>query len=382
MGTATVAGNATYNPSAGYTPTGAGDYWWYASYGGDTNNNTATSTCGSTMSETDGGQVLPDGHGRRPGDRHRRDGHSGELHQLGSCRGHHRAPAVSGTITITVFGPQATRPDHLHHRGHDGGHGTRSPGNATYNPSAGYTPTAIGDYWWYASYGGDANNTTATSTCGSTMSETDGGPGRPDGDGDRPGDRHRRDGHHDGATSPRRSRRPRARTPPAPSPSRSSGPRPRAPTTCTTGGTTVGTGPRSAGNATYHPSAGYTPGAVGDYWWYASYGGDANNNTATSTCGSTMSETMVGQGRPDGHGDRPGDRHRRHGHRGELHQLGARGRHHRPGGDRHHHHHRLRPPGHGPDHLHHRGHDGGHGATVGGQRHLSPVGRLHADGAR
>ena len=76
------------------------------------------------------------------------------------------------------------------------------------------------------------------------------------------------------------------------------GPQATAPTTCTTGGTTVGTGTTVAGNATYNPSAGYTPSAAGDYWWYASYGGDANNNTATSTCGSTMSETVVGQAAP------------------------------------------------------------------------------------
>ncbi len=53
VGTATVSGNGTYYPSAGFTPTAAGDYWWYASYSGDSNNNPAASTCGSGMSETD-----------------------------------------------------------------------------------------------------------------------------------------------------------------------------------------------------------------------------------------------------------------------------------------------------------------------------------------
>ena len=49
------------------------------------------------------------------------------------------------------------------------------------------------------------------------------------------------------------------------------------PSSCTSGGTVVGTAP-VAGNATYGSSAGYTPTQAGDYWWYASYGGDGNNN--------------------------------------------------------------------------------------------------------
>ncbi len=71
------------------------------------------------------------------------------------------------------------------------------------------------------------------------------------------------------------------------------GPQASAPTTCTSGGTPVGAGTTVTGNATYHPSAGFTPTAAGDYWWYASYAGDSNNNPAASTCGSGMSETVV-----------------------------------------------------------------------------------------
>jgi hypothetical protein len=52
VGTATVAGNATYHPSAGFTPASAGTYWWYASYGGDSSNAASASTCGSGMAAT------------------------------------------------------------------------------------------------------------------------------------------------------------------------------------------------------------------------------------------------------------------------------------------------------------------------------------------
>jgi hypothetical protein len=70
------------------------------------------------------------------------------------------------------------------------------------------------------------------------------------------------------------------------------GPQSSPPSSCTSGGTTVGTATVS-GNGTYNPSAGFTPGAVGDYWWYASYGGDTSDDPAASRCGAGMAETAV-----------------------------------------------------------------------------------------
>ncbi len=52
VGTASVSGDGTYNPSAGFAPSSPGDYWWYVSYAGDSNNNQAGSTCGASMAET------------------------------------------------------------------------------------------------------------------------------------------------------------------------------------------------------------------------------------------------------------------------------------------------------------------------------------------
>ena len=366
----TVSGNATYNPSAGYTPTAIGDYWWYASYGGDANNSTATSTCGSTMSETTVGQAAPTVTATGPG-----TGTAGTAittANISSVLAASSGANATGTITFKVFGPQASAPTTCTSGGTTVGTATVA-GNATYHPSAAYTPGAIGDYWWYASYGGDANNTTATSTCGSTMSETTVGQAVPTITATGPGT-----GTAGTAIAASSINSVLAGGTTAPAVSGTItitvfGPQASAPTTCTSGGTTVGTA-TVAGNATYHPSAAYTPGATGDYWWYASYGGDANNTTATSTCGSTMSETTVGQGRPDADGDRPGDGHDRDGYRSELHQLGAGGvlgreRH------RHHHHHGLRSPGQRPDHLHQRGHDGGHGH---GRRATPPITRRPA----
>ena len=292
----TVTGNAAYNPTAGFTPTGAGNYWWYASYGGDTNNNAATSTCGTTMSKTTVGKATPTLTATGP-----TTGAIGTLITAPNISsvlaGGTTAPAVSGTITFTVFGPQATAPTTCTTGGTTVGTGTTVAGNATYHPTAGFTPTGAGNYWWYASYGGDANNNTATSTCGTAMSETSvakfsptvtaGGPAT---------------GTAGTAITAANINSVLAGGTTAPAVSGTItftvfGPQATAPTTCTTGGTTVGTA-TVTGNATYNPTAGFTPTRAGDYWWYASYGGDANNNTATSTCGSGMTDTVVGKATP------------------------------------------------------------------------------------
>jgi hypothetical protein len=52
LGAAPVADNGTYHPPSGFTPPGAGKYWWYASYSGDPSDNPAASTCGPSMAET------------------------------------------------------------------------------------------------------------------------------------------------------------------------------------------------------------------------------------------------------------------------------------------------------------------------------------------
>jgi hypothetical protein len=70
------------------------------------------------------------------------------------------------------------------------------------------------------------------------------------------------------------------------------GPQSSPPSSCTSGGTAVGT-TSASGDGTFHPPAGFTPTAAGDYWWYASYGGDTNNNSAASVCGAAMAETVV-----------------------------------------------------------------------------------------
>ena len=71
------------------------------------------------------------------------------------------------------------------------------------------------------------------------------------------------------------------------------GPQSTAPTTCTSGGTTVGTA-TPAGNGTYQSGGSFTPSGAGTYWWYVSSPSDTNNNAAASACNSpSMTQTVV-----------------------------------------------------------------------------------------
>jgi trimeric autotransporter adhesin len=79
---------------------------------------------------------------------------------------------AGGTVTFTVFGPQASAPTSCGSGGTQVGSAVSVSGSGTYHPSAGFTPSAAGTYWWYASYGGDANNAASSSTCGSGMTST------------------------------------------------------------------------------------------------------------------------------------------------------------------------------------------------------------------
>jgi Divergent InlB B-repeat domain len=70
------------------------------------------------------------------------------------------------------------------------------------------------------------------------------------------------------------------------------GPSSSPPSSCASGGETVGS-VNVSGNGEYHPPSGFKPSKAGTYWWYASYSGDDANGSASSACGATMPETSV-----------------------------------------------------------------------------------------
>jgi len=77
----------------------------------------------------------------------------------------------TGTVSFTVFGPQSAPPASCTSGGTTVGSAS-VPGDGNYDAPAGFTPASPGDYWWYASYGGDASDSPAASACGASMAET------------------------------------------------------------------------------------------------------------------------------------------------------------------------------------------------------------------
>jgi hypothetical protein len=76
------------------------------------------------------------------------------------------ASAFGGTVTFSVIGPEALSPTSC-----AGGvaAGTASvSSNGTVTSSTDFTPTAAGNYWWLASYGGNTYNTASNSGCTAT----------------------------------------------------------------------------------------------------------------------------------------------------------------------------------------------------------------------
>jgi hypothetical protein len=195
----------------------------------------------------------------------------------------------TGAIAFTVFGPQSSPPSSCTSGGTTVA-AASAYGDGTYHPSGAYTPPSPGDYWWYTSYGGDAGDEPATSVCGASMAETTvvskaiptlsaTGPM----------------GGTAGSPIPASSISATLAGGSAPTGTiifTGYGPQSSPPTSCASGGTAVGTASVN-GNGTYQPSSGFTPPSPGEYWWYASYSGDAGDEPAASTCGVLMAQTLV-----------------------------------------------------------------------------------------
>jgi hypothetical protein len=160
-------GNGTYHPSAGFTPATAGDYWWFASYGGDVSDNPAASACGAAMAKTVVGLASPSLSVSAPSSV--TAGSAIVASSITSALSGGLAP--TGTVTFKVFGPQSAPPASCTSGGTTVGSASVT-GDGSYHPSAGFTPVASGDYWWFASYGGGGSDNPAASHCGAGMAKT------------------------------------------------------------------------------------------------------------------------------------------------------------------------------------------------------------------
>jgi type II secretory pathway pseudopilin PulG len=171
-----VSGDSTYHPSAAavaaFPYSSTGTYYWYATYSGDPVNKKASSICGATMASTtvqtskwspalsltsSSSAVV---NTAVPG--------SSITATVASSSGY-----TPNTITLMAYGPTNTPPSSCTTTpsGLWKSAGSIAPnGNGSYSPSATFTPSATGRYWWYAAYPADTTNNAAASLCNGSSS--------------------------------------------------------------------------------------------------------------------------------------------------------------------------------------------------------------------
>ena len=274
LGPITVNGNGSY-PSGSYTPGSVGTYYWIASYSGDLNNSPSTGACGdanetSTVIKASPGisttaTAGPVIVGSNISDTAALTGATSDAG--GSISFALYSDATCSTL-VTTLGPVSVA-----------GSGSYGSGN--------YVTTAVGTYYWIASYTGDAKNNAVTGSCGDT-------------------------GESSQVTKQQPAISTTAVTPVVigsaisdtavltGATSDAGGSitfRLYSNNTCTTLVTTLG--PVSVnGNGSY-ASGSYTPSAVGTYYWIASYTGDSKNEPVSGTCGDTGETSVVNKAPAD-----------------------------------------------------------------------------------
>jgi hypothetical protein len=274
-----VTGNGSYS-SGVFTASVVGTYRWVTRYSGDANNVSTTSPCNSPNESVVISQAQPlISTVATPASPSALPVASSDTATLSG------GSAPTGTITFSLFGPNnatcAGTPIFTST--------ATVSGNGTY-PSGSFTATAPGTYAWIVTYGGDANNSPASSACGDpeeTVTVNKATPAvvtvaAPA-----------------GATNPV----PAAITDAA---TLSGGSAPTGTVTFnlfgpddpTCSGAPVFTSSATvSGNGTYG-SGSFTALTPGTYGWVVSYGGDASNTAATSACGAANEGVAITPAQP------------------------------------------------------------------------------------
>jgi uncharacterized repeat protein (TIGR01451 family) len=270
-----VSADGSY-PSALYTPTSAGTYWWVASYSGDVNNAPASGSCGDTgeSSLVQGTPVIsttalsPVAIGTAISD---------TATLSGVVNG-----TSSGTIRFDLYGPSTTPvctgtpvyTNTVNDVSADGPYG-----------SGPYTPTTAGTYWWIATYSGDINNAGAAGTCGDTGESSVVGPKVPT------IATQASAAEIGGSISDVATLSGASTSPVAGGSITFDLYGPSATANCSSAA--IFTSIRTVtGNGSY-TSDSYTPSAPGNYWWVAHYSGDVNNSGADGTCGDQGETSLI-----------------------------------------------------------------------------------------
>ncbi|HEV7562194.1 MAG TPA: hypothetical protein VGO24_01715, partial [Solirubrobacterales bacterium] len=152
-----VAGNGTYG-SGSFTPAQLGSYKWTASYPGDANNNAASSACGAANETSVVAKFAPT---LAPSAANATIGSS--IADIATFSG---GSSRTGQILFRAYGPAdvACSGAPLYTAAVD-----VTPGNGTYASGA-FTPAQVGTYRWTASYSGDQINAATATLCNAANS--------------------------------------------------------------------------------------------------------------------------------------------------------------------------------------------------------------------
>jgi hypothetical protein len=258
-----VSGNGSYTSDPISTPVAEGTYYWIASYSGDTNNGPAAGKCGDSGETSVVAKAHPalvtSATSGKPLD---------AIQDTATLSG--ATGTAGGSITFTAW---------LNNSSCTGSADfTSTPvsvsGNGPYTSPAIPTPVAEGTWYWIATYGGDANNSSVSGQCGDmtngNVEQSTVGKAKPDGSSAQvvlPNDTFTLTGGDNPSGTVTFSLFP--------------------PTDPTCSGTPSYTEPVGVnGDGTYSTSnATFTLNQAGQWNWLITYGGDANNAGVTLACG-------------------------------------------------------------------------------------------------
>ncbi len=252
--------------SGTWTPAAAGTYYWKASYAGDANNNPYTTACGGLNEEIVISKASPTITTNASGV----TGVVGTEGTFGDTATLSGGSSTTGSVTFTLYSDNScsTAVTGM------SGDGVISGDFASYSNT--WTPTVVGTYYWKASYAGDANNNAYTTGCGGLNEEVVISKASPT----------------ITTMADPLSAQFGALSTFGDTATLADAYLPTGSVTFTLYSDSVcavpvagmsGDGEISGVTASYSNT--WTPPAAGDYYWIASYAGDANNNAFTTSCG-------------------------------------------------------------------------------------------------